>query len=511
MIKAGRGLSYGGLAVLGTVSRFMPLEKAKKATQKLFAKKLAGLKGIPLKMSQILSMSSDKELSESHLEAAEAIDPMSIEEVKSILEREGALPSIFEISEKGISASLGQVHQLKGVENKLLAVKVMYPFAEENMTMDESMLNLLTQTFSTFKQGFSMGEYQKILKEELSLEMDYQREVEMQKRFFEGFSQYENIVIPTPYKKWSTKMTIVSHWEESLSCSEFCKTATHKEKVTATRLFSEFFFHSLFSLKLLHGDPHPGNFGFRRKKGEVQLVVYDYGSCVEVPERHSHALLKIMSITDTGAGDLLPWYKRLGFDSDVLSPLKQALLPFTDLLLEPFLSRGRYDLKQWNRKERAKDILGSHRWNFMTAAPASLLPLMRSLQGLFYYTGLLGTGVFLYPILNRVLKENQSLLKDMSTQNAIGSEEKGDFGSYFMAKVLEIKVFENGKEKVKVDLPRHSIEHLESFMDEDLKQSLKEQKISVEAVIQKSRQAGYKPMSLFELDIGSKKVLIQLK
>lgn len=502
-----RGLQYTELGALLSAQKILPKALGQKALKRAYQNKMAQLRGIPLKVSQMLAMRDDDD-ADAYKESMDQLEPYPISAWGDVIKKNTALKEcLSSISNEGISASLGQVHRVLMNDGSEKALKLKYPDISQNMNLDQTLLDLVQSNYQAFKtHDFKLPDYQQVLNRELKEEMDYQKEASKQMKLYEIFSADEQIVIPKVDLELSNQEMISMEWQESLPYDQFKKKTNRNDLITAMRLLSEFYFKLLFEEGWLYADPNPGNFGFRKEGDQVQLVVYDYGSVL--PFEHSQALLflKMLQLVDGGKGDLYPWFGELGFSLDLLRPLRSQLMAFTDLIFEPFLSSGRYHLKTWNRKQRAVDILGDQRWNFMLAAPAELIFFMRSLQTLFFYGQKFDVGVFLRPYVEEQWSKNRMALQELV--HGVGDIEAVDVS---MAQNLHLHVTQNGKTKVQLSLPRSSVECLEDLIDDELMQKIQDEGIDLEKIVQKTRQSGYRPGEIFSIKKLNKKISVYLE
>lgn len=504
----GRSLRYSEIIGVSAL-KFIPGEILKKASRKLFAQKLTSLKGVPLKMSQILSMSAKEEDQDLYHEANQNIEALDLKYFLPYLNSEAhhLIEEIETISEQAHPASLGQVHQIHLKNGQCLALKLQYPNSEANMDLDQSLLGLISNTFQSFKEGFHLSDYQKVLQDELQQELNYRHELMQQNYLYQAFQDIPQIVIPQPYSSLSGEKHIVMNYEVSTPILEFCKNASEDDRYEATRLLSLFFFTSILKYGKIYADPNPGNLGFRKNNQGLELVIYDFGSIIDFPDQQRIYLLKLLQEVDQSQGVIKAWLVALGFNEQLLSPIQDRLLAFLDLLFEPILASNRFNLEDWNRKKRAKEILGKDRWSFMLSAPASLIGLMRSIQGFFHYTSKLNVGVYLRPLVEEFWGNSN---KELNQCIPPILREGPSFSK--MAKHLHIHVKENNKDKVYLTLPRSSIEELESLIDENLKNKLSEQNIQTDQLVSKAREEAYQPMSLFKVSQDNgKEVHVYLK
>ncbi|MCM8536499.1 MAG: AarF/UbiB family protein [Lentisphaeraceae bacterium] len=500
-----RTLKYAGISFLGASAKAVGESKLQLAIQKRIAAQMVDMKGIPLKVSQMFGMSTN-ERSELYTQAQQEISPLEESVVIEAIRK--VAPDLLEqgtLSQETYCASLGQVNRLRTNDGNEFAVKVQYPDSEKNVELDDKALKLVTSSFSSFSKGFDMKQYQEMIKDELKQELDYHAEMEMQHEFFRIFSIDKDIIIPLSYKKFSSSTCLIMSWEPSKTLNQFLEIATLEQKKEASKLITRFYMSSIFKHGLLHSDPNPGNFGFRLEDGRVKLVVYDFGSVIRLERRTHLDLLALFKMTVTRQNPLSALLA-VGFDYDLLEPLKSKLPAMMTVLLEPFISEQRYDLSKWNRKERIADISGDGRWNFMVAAPANLMLLMRSFYGLFYYNTQLTGSIYCRPFLDEAFTEYSKEIEkavDVFAQDIEDSTEE-------LSKNLIISVKEFGSQKVKLTLPAKSVDNLSTIIPPDVAEKLSLQEISPEDLSKKVRQNAYRPQDIFQLEEGSKEIYVYL-
>jgi predicted unusual protein kinase regulating ubiquinone biosynthesis (AarF/ABC1/UbiB family) len=500
-----RTLKLAGLSALSAGSKIIKNKSLQEAMRRSMAGKMADMKGIPAKVSQILGM-KENDLAQIHQQALAEIEPMSETEVRDILQLvspEFCDEATFEKDVK--CASLGQVCRMNYKDGDY-AVKVQYTDSESNLNLDSSAFKLITGVFGNFKKGFQLKEYNEMMRQELLLELDYNRELKMQHEFFSVFSNNPDIVIPLPFSKYSSKSCLVMSWEQSLPLSDFIKIATKEQKSAASRLMVEFYFESAFNKGFLHADPNPGNFGFRIQNEKVQLVVYDFGSVVKLSkEKHLNLLTMFQLCMDNK--NPYPALVKAGFDQVIMQDIKNKLPALMMVLLAPFFSEQRFNFSTWNRKERTKDVLGEQRWNFMMAAPADLFLFMRCLQGIFYYTDKLSSDIYCLPKLQDVLSSHA--VDICETINSFAGEENIPLEEALSENMI-ISVKENGRQKVKLTLPARAIENLQKFIPPDIIEKLEQEKIDILQLVKQVRQNSYKPQDIFTLKDDPKEIKVYL-
>ena len=477
MIKSlQRAGNYASLSAMGASGKFC--KPLKKAMQRSMARKMTGMKGIPMKVAQILGM-GDSNSAETFQQAQEDIDLMPVEQVLALLkEHSPQFLSIATLQKECRGASLGQVNRFQG-EDHDFAVKLQYPDSEENLKMDNQALQLVSSTFANFSKGFEMNDYSRVFRDELTQELDYERELRLQQRFHELFVNDYNIVIPAVFPQYSNRSCLVMNWEPALSLQQFLDCATEEQKKQAGQLVTKIYIDSIFGAGLIHADPNYGNFAFRLVGDDVQLVVYDFGSIEELSEEEHLSLLSLFQLCQYDKNPA-PALIMLGFDKDLLEAVYSQLPALMMVLLDPFFSIQRFEFSKWNRREKVQDILGEQRWNFMAAAPAKLFLFMRSIYGLFHYSDKLAGGLFCQPQIQKIINARSIEITNLleARQNDLLPVENNG-----LSKHLFITVLENGQQKVKLTLPGRAIDKLDTLIPPDVCKKLVEQNIDLTELI----------------------------
>jgi hypothetical protein len=502
-----RSLRLASLAALGGASRVGP---ARQALRSSFARKLVSLRGLPMKLGQILSMlPGDADLAAIHAEAQKEAEALPQKEAQELLEhRSPKLAALIREWHPGVwPASLGQVHRLSLHDGRDAAVKLRYPEAEEMMDLDAGLFDFVTATFGRFRQGFALDEYRRVLGEELRLELDYCREARLQEEFHRLFAAEAGIVIPRPMTEFDGPGLICSSWESGLRPDDFASGASREERVAAASLVCRFYLVSLLRGGLLHADPNPGNLALRRGASGVELVVYDYGSASRLEPAQRLGLIALFRSVCRGDLPALAALRSLGFDLGVLRGLEAQLPDFLAIQLEPLVSPCRYDFKDWNRAARSEALLGPRRLDFMTAAPPSLFLVMRAFQGLYHYLQLLGTGCYCRPLVDQLVAEAapelQALMASLPAE--IMEAPRGLAG-----RQLRVEVREMGELKVAVTLPGSSLDNLGELLDDDLKSKLVRRGLDVDGIAAESRRRGHPPALLFDLVENGRSCRVEL-
>jgi predicted unusual protein kinase regulating ubiquinone biosynthesis (AarF/ABC1/UbiB family) len=247
---------------------------------------LGELKGAVMKVGQIVSQTQDflpAEFSEALKKLQKEAPPVDFKVIKQQVESElgDSLPILFQsFDEKPYAAaSIGQVHRAVTHDGKDVIVKVQYPGVARSVNSDLKQLKLTLKLGGLLKMPKeSVDRLFSELQERLNEELDYELEAQNLKMFHDFHREDQHIVIPEVLDSLSTARVITLEFVEGDSIDELHElgyTDQEREKL-ANKLF-DMLGNQLFVFGCIHGDPHPGNFAFR-KDGTV--VVYDFG-CVK--------------------------------------------------------------------------------------------------------------------------------------------------------------------------------------------------------------------------------------
>jgi len=250
---------------------------------------LSELKGSALKAAQMMSMDRNmlpRAYSDKFAMAQYSAPPLSYPlVVKTFRSAFGKSPSeVFDsFSHNAVNAaSIGQVHKadLKG---KKLAVKVQYPGVADSVSSDLKLvkpfaLRLMNITESDFK--LYMSEVEERLLEETDYRLELQRSVSISEAVLkEGI---QGIYFPVYYPELSGSRIITMDWLEGMHLREFLETnPVQQVRNRIGQTLWNFYEFQMHKLRMVHADPHPGNFLFR-SDGSIGII--DFGCVKVVPD-----------------------------------------------------------------------------------------------------------------------------------------------------------------------------------------------------------------------------------
>jgi predicted unusual protein kinase regulating ubiquinone biosynthesis (AarF/ABC1/UbiB family) len=179
------------------------------------------------------------------------------------------------------AASIGQVHTAT-LNGKKLAVKIQYPGVGDSVDSDLAMIKPLAKKIANVNEN-EYNHYMEEVRERLREETDYQLELQRSMQLSNACSDnVENLFFPKYYPELSSPKIITMDWLEGMHLKEFLATNPSqniRNKIGQT--LWDFINFQVHRLKMVHADPHPGNFLFR-PDGRVGVI--DFGCVKVIPE-----------------------------------------------------------------------------------------------------------------------------------------------------------------------------------------------------------------------------------
>jgi predicted unusual protein kinase regulating ubiquinone biosynthesis (AarF/ABC1/UbiB family) len=454
-------------------------------------------RGLPTKIGQFITMDSDDQTLRETLN--NSLEPMPFEEVVELIEKAYGKPwdTVFKKLEKSCKpASLGQVHFGKLKDGTEVAVKVQYPDIASTVEAEMDLMGWLPKVGPVAKWGFKMDGYRDAFWHNFSEELDYRIEAKHQENYCQKIPPLERIVVPEVISDLTQPTVLVQKREEGFSLDK-AETMMPAQKQAMGRLLLQHYLHMLFRHGFVHADPQPANFSFRQyKKDYFQLIIYDFGSVLEIPDDVRLALLRIiLALRDRENLDPVTCLSALGFDPEKLKDLRPTLPALMSVLFEPFLVEAPYDVKDWRMSERFDQIVGEMKWWFRSAAPPKLIFLMRTLHGLTSMLRRLDVPLPWQFIMDKMLSDIYPQARALTLPEV---DSKGPaFDS--IARYLKVHVVKPNGNKVSLTMPGRCADDIESIMDEPVKESIQRQNIDLQSIQDKARKSGFVPQVLFEL------------
>ena len=361
---AGRTAAGWGRRLAGGNSEEISAQLMAKSAEQLFAV-LGELKGGAMKFGQALSVfeaAVPDELAgpfrESLTKLQQAAPPMPTRDVHRMLVEQfgrGWRERFREFDDMPTAAaSIGQVHRAVWRDGREVAVKVQYPGAEEALRSDLRQLSRMSRLLQPLVPGQDVKPLVNELRERMEEELDYRDEAENQRAFAAVFADDDRVRVPRVVA--SAPRAMVSEWVSGRKLSDVIAAGSADERDHAGTLLAEFHYAAPARARLLHADPHPGNF---QLLPDGRLLVLDFGAVARLPQGLPRPLSMMTRLAmEDRPDDLVALLRGEGFlrpEADLTgADLVAYLAPFA----QPLRSESFHFTRRWlqSQAERVGDL-----------------------------------------------------------------------------------------------------------------------------------------------------------
>ncbi|MCC6527406.1 MAG: hypothetical protein IT373_32460 [Polyangiaceae bacterium] len=284
----------GGRAVLGRKDGAVDAAGVER-----LVRSLGELKGVAMKMGQILSYVDDAVPAETRAllgvlrtwSPATAFDRIEAILREDLGDRAAELQATLERTPAS-SASIGQVHRARLPDGTPVAVKVRHPGIDDAIRADFRAARAGTVLSALLAPGVNVKELIAEAQAGFLEECDYALEARRQRRFGELYARHDRLVIPAVHERFSSGRVLTTTWHDGATLEAFVAGAPPAATTAALgAALYEFYVGSLYRHGLFNADPHPGNLLFD-DRGRV--VVLDHG-CVREFDDATVAALAALS------------------------------------------------------------------------------------------------------------------------------------------------------------------------------------------------------------------------
>jgi predicted unusual protein kinase regulating ubiquinone biosynthesis (AarF/ABC1/UbiB family) len=241
---------------------------------------LGAMKGVMMKIGQMASYVDDglsPAVRRTLARLQDSVPPMRPELAATVVAEElGAPPErVFARWDPQpiAAASIGQVHRAVTLDGQAVAVKVQYPGIAEMMAADLRNVALLRRILRITAPAQDVDALLTELRERVLEELDYRREAASQQRFAAYYRDHPTIHVPSIIGKLSTRRVLTTELSDGARFAELASWPQRERDLAAETIY-RFVFRSLYEIGAFNGDPHPGNYLFR-KGGRVTFL--DFG------------------------------------------------------------------------------------------------------------------------------------------------------------------------------------------------------------------------------------------
>lgn len=306
---------------------------------------LSELKGSALKVAQMMSMDNQmlpsayqEKFSLSQYSAPALSFPLI---AKTFVKQLGAKPNeLFDTFTKEAvnAASIGQVHKATK-DGKELAVKIQYPGVGDAISSDLKMIKPLAKKLLNMKAA-DMEMYMEEVESKMIEETDYELELNRSQFISEKCGFIAHTRFPKYYKDLSARRVLTMDWLEGEKFPDFIKSNPSKAiRNQVGQSMWDFFMYQMKELRMVHADPHPGNFLVDEN---YNLCILDFGCVKEIPEEFAANYFQLLrpDILDKEE-ELKVIFENMNFYRPEDTPeqkkkLKAMIIQSVALLAQPF-------------------------------------------------------------------------------------------------------------------------------------------------------------------------------
>ncbi|MFC5992829.1 ABC1 kinase family protein [Pseudonocardia hispaniensis] len=361
---AGRVAAGWGRRLVGGDSDHISAQMMARSAEHLFAV-LGELKGGAMKFGQALSVfeaAVPEEFGEPYREALtrlqSAAPPMPPADVHRMLAEQfgrGWRTRFQDFDEvPAAAASIGQVHRAIWRDGREVAVKVQYPGAEEAVLSDLRQLSRMSRLLQPLAPGMEIKPLINELRERMVEELDYRTEADNQRAFAAVYAGDDKVRVPKVVA--SAPRAMVSEWVAGRPLASIIRDGSQQDRDAAAALLAEFHYSAPARARLLHADPHPGNF---HVLDDGRLLVLDYGAVARLPEGLPRELTIMTKYALEGrSSELMELMRAEGFVRPGTTITAEEAMTYLSPFTEPLRTDRFHFTRRWLRgqAERVGDL-----------------------------------------------------------------------------------------------------------------------------------------------------------
>ena len=358
-------VGFAGRTALGTGKRLggQPAELVTQEIQRRTADQVFGvlgqLKGGAMKLGQALSVfeaALPPEIAEPYratlTRLQESAPPLPAGTIHKILAGdmgEQWRASFAEFDDQpSAAASIGQVHRAVWHDGRQVAVKIQYPGASRALISDFNQLSRLARLFGAFMPGLDVKPLLAELRDRVAEELDYRLEAAAQEAFAAYYAGDPDVCVPRVVSV--SDHMLVSEWLDGIPLARIIADGTAAQRNRAGIMIIRFLLSGPARVRLLHADPHPGNF---RLLADGRLGVLDFGAVDRLPDGFPPIFGRVLRLMheDGELAKLEDEFRSHGYLRDGVGIDLTALRALLAPLAEPSKAESFRFSREWLRTE----------------------------------------------------------------------------------------------------------------------------------------------------------------
>ncbi len=179
-------------------------------------------------------------------------------------------------------------------------MKIQYPGAGKALLSDLNQISRVARMAGSWVPGIDVKPIMDELRARMSEELDYALEARHQRHFARAFRDDDDVLVPDVLVE--SPQVLVTEWVEGTPLARIIADGTQEQRDEAASLYLEFQLRAPTRARLLHADPHPGNF---RITPDGRLGVLDFGAVNRLPDGLPPEMGAILTAALAGDGDEL--------------------------------------------------------------------------------------------------------------------------------------------------------------------------------------------------------------
>ncbi len=185
--------------------------------------------------------------------------------------------------------------------------------------------------FGAMVPGMDVKPLVEELRDRMIEELDYSLERDAQRVFADAYRDDPDIAIADVLD--GAEHVVVSEWMDGTPLSRIIAEGTQAERDHAGQRYVHFLFASPARARLLHADPHPGNY---RVLPDGRLGVLDFGAVARLPDGLPPSIGRLLSVALAGdATTVEDGLRAEGFIKPRVSVDAESLLAYLAPFVEP--------------------------------------------------------------------------------------------------------------------------------------------------------------------------------